>query len=255
MQASIRRTRNPTPGHTAKRRTRPYTAQRRQPLSPQSAAQLSQAFPSFRPGQAPGALRFAASYAILVRIVSKPRSVTWGYLRQAGLESAGLLGLGLVLGLVLGVVRGIPEPSAQAQADGMCTAPVPQSESVSWISQPEARPLIEDPNVAFVDARQGLDYEAGHIAGALHAPAYVGSVDPELVRLLRTARSVVVYGDRELECKRSRSLAKALSRQGLADVRVLEQGFPGWMEQNGPAEAGPCNLCPTPSVSQTESRP
>lgn len=154
--------------------------------------------------------------------------------------------VGALLGMSHGLVRGWPwlAPAHEA-ATGTCSAPVPAEPTIQWISLAEARPLAEDRSVVFVDARAAAVYEEGHVTNAISLPYSAHETPhPNFVTLLRAARTVVVYCDTTSSCSQSTELASQLSHAGLADVRVLEGGFPAWMSHDYPAEAGACRLCP-----------
>jgi rhodanese-related sulfurtransferase len=154
----------------------------------------------------------------------------------------------LALGLLLWAVRGLPKPAAATDATHMCAAtPSDASFATAWIEQSEARALLGDPAVVFVDCRPSDQFQAGHISSALSMPS-----EQELfgaaAELLRSARTIIAYCDARGGCESSQRLAARLRELGLADVRILRDGLPGWLQNGYPAESGPCRLC-------TESRP
>lgn len=177
-------------------------------------------------------------------------------MRYLVLQSLTLLALGSLLGTLVGRVRGFAVSSATAHTQGACAASLDRDAlAAPWIRQAEARTLHANPNVAFIDARPRHEFEAEHVAGALNAPAFFGSVDPELVSLLATADAVVIYGDSELDCKRARTLARLLQLGGLEDLRLMEGSFSGWLANQGPTETGPCALCPAPPQALPPNHP
>jgi rhodanese-related sulfurtransferase len=155
-------------------------------------------------------------------------------------EAAQVLIVGACLGAAAVVLRGVPEPTAIAGYDAAtCAAPVSARPDVRWIEQHEARALIDDPNTLFVDARPREAYERGHVLGALSLPMTTGVVDERALAIVRGARTVITYCDTSGDCASSKRLAGLLAEAGLPDVRVLRGGFPLWMENEYPAEAGP----------------
>ena len=156
-------------------------------------------------------------------------------MRQVIGEAFGVLVVGLLLATGLGLARGVPryEPPAEATS---CEAPSPTEGVVTpWVSVGRAGELHGEVGVAFV---------AGHVAGAYHAPMRAGVVEDEIVEALRGFHTVVAYCDTEGSCAASTRLAGLLASAGLPDVRVLEGGFPAWMDAELPAEAGECTACP-----------
>ena len=161
------------------------------------------------------------------------------------LEAGRVVIVGACLGATLVVLRGAPEIAAlRADDPATCTAPVIARPEVRWIEQDEAREMIADTQVSFVDARPREAYEAGHVAGALSVPMETGAIDDRATQLVRGARVVITYCDTGSECASSRRLAGLLAEAGLPEVRVLRGGMPAWLENGYPAEAGPCRVCP-----------
>jgi rhodanese-related sulfurtransferase len=103
-----------------------------------------------------------------------------------------------------------------------------EAEAVNEVDREEAQALLED-DAQLVDVRVGHEWEAGHIAGAVHLPLEelperVGELDPE--------RPVVLY------CRggtRSSMAAEALIAAGFDAVK-LREGIVGWSEAGLPLE-------------------
>ena len=164
---------------------------------------------------------------------------------QPVIEAARVVIVGACLGAALIVMRGAPDVGAlRADDPATCTAPVIARPDVRWIEQTDARAMIDDGAVTFVDARPRDAYEAGHVAGALSVPMETGAIDDRATRLVRGARVVITYCDTGSECASSRRLAGLLAEAGMSDVRVMRGGMPAWLENGFPAEAGPCRVCP-----------
>jgi rhodanese-related sulfurtransferase len=157
----------------------------------------------------------------------------------------------LALSLGLGLIRGwpaAPKPTADA---GSCHGPSSfgltgdgaDPDRVRWIAQPDARGLVGKLGVAFVDCRPRQQFEAGHVAGALHLEPREADVSSALKSALAGASTIVTYCDADNQCARSLSVARQLTKAGLGDVRVLEGGLPAWLEHGFPAESGTCQQC------------
>ncbi len=152
----------------------------------------------------------------------------------------------IVGSLALAWLRGLPpRQSAHSEAGGACHAPpsLATPGEVRWVTQDEARALVGRQGVAFVDCRPRLQFEAGHVTGAIHFDPTQASPDRQLFESLTGARTVVTYCDAERQCERSLAMARKLRKAGLADVRVLEGGLPGWLQHGYPAESGTCPQC------------
>jgi rhodanese-related sulfurtransferase len=143
----------------------------------------------------------------------------------------------------VGFVRGLPTAPEPAPAAGACQAPMEMPESVRWISQEQAKALVGDPLVKFVDCREREQFERGHVSGSMHLSLRAGEVPPPLFGQLSRATMVIAYCGGQGECQRSLEVASLLQKKGLPDVRVLEGGMPAWLDLGYPAESGACRDC------------
>lgn len=143
----------------------------------------------------------------------------------------------------IGWVRGLPVAPEPVPAAGACQAPMEVPESVRWISQEQAKALVGDPLVKFVDCREREQFERGHVTGSMHLKLWSGEVPPPLFGQLSRATTVITYCGGQGECQRSLEVAGLLQKKGLSDVRVLEGGMPAWLDLGYPAESGTCRDC------------
>lgn len=90
----------------------------------------------------------------------------------------------------------------------------------------QRRPLGGTTTGIWVDARTELDYNVGHIPGAIHLPL-------ERVREehqpLREYTTIVVYGS-AYNSPRASAVSKLLMELGHKDVRILRGGFKSWKD-------------------------
>ena len=146
-------------------------------------------------------------------------------------ERAALIVLvGLGLGLVGNAVspRGIP----------LIAPPKKQPKPEEFIALEKAKELWDTGAAIFLDAREPLDYVAGHIGNALNLPAlafekHFGEVAPMLTPEIQ----VVVYCDGK-ECELSHRLANSLHQLGYTNVHMLFHGWTTWKEAGLPTEQG-----------------
>lgn len=149
----------------------------------------------------------------------------------------------LVIGVVLLVARGVPKPVPPDGEVHACSATPSLAESTSsWIEASDARGLLSDPSVMFVDCRPTDQYQSGHISGALSLPSDSDLRGAALAQL-QSAQTIIAYCDARGGCESSHRLAARLRELGLSDVRILRDGLPGWLQAGYPAESGPCRLC------------
>lgn len=105
------------------------------------------------------------------------------------------------------------------------------------ISLKEASRLYMENKALFLDARPERQYNQGHIKSALSLPWQ--NVDERFMelsdRLLKNEKTIITYCDGE-NCDLSHELALFLSEMGIADVRVLVNGWTIWREARLPTE-------------------
>jgi rhodanese-related sulfurtransferase len=89
-----------------------------------------------------------------------------------------------------------------------------------------------------VDAREAVEYEAGHIAGARCLPFDDAAAKPELLEPFKhLGRPIILYcsgGD----CELSKDLAKSMLAEGIRKVLVFTDGYPAWQAAGYPVEKG-----------------
>ena len=164
-------------------------------------------------------------------------------MRSVLAQALGLIAVALLGTVGLGLARGVPAPTPPEAAVAACQAPGDAaSDDILFISPENARDLVQDPGVAFVDCRSQDEFAAGHVSGSLHVEPATAAPAP-LVQALAGASTVITYCDAAQQCERSLRVASMLRQAGVRDVRVLEGGMPGWLERGFPAESGACGQC------------
>jgi len=150
------------------------------------------------------------------------------------LEALCIIVVAAVLALVIHLVRfgDIPrsmpiDPLNQASKELGISLEIPLEEALD---------LHKGGRAVFLDARSPVDYNKGHISGALNVPAQDldavwGQVEPKLLG----DKPIVTYCD-GMACSLSKDLAVALIMRGYDNVRVLKDGWTRWLKANGPVE-------------------
>jgi rhodanese-related sulfurtransferase len=165
-------------------------------------------------------------------------------LLQTAVRLGGIVAIGTGVGFIVNAIRadGLPlsvSPAAVARyegAGGACTSG--PATRVPEVSLDEARSLYAQPRVTFVDARGDDAFRRGHIRGALNLPYEVAAQAAGRSSLpVPRDHRLIVYCD-YVNCQLSELLAQVLSQSGCERVRVLQGGFPAWVQAGLPTERG-----------------
>ena len=114
------------------------------------------------------------------------------------------------------------DKDAVVPADSAAVAGIP------LLNLTEARTLWSHPGALFVDVRSSIDYEFGHIAGAISIP-YEEFAERLAARKrqLQGARAIVVYC-KSKDCGKSLWSAIRLHQEGLTQTRIYPNGWNEW---------------------------
>ncbi len=105
------------------------------------------------------------------------------------------------------------------------------------ISVHEAYDLLLTNRPCFIDIRPKIEFEIDHIPGALSRPFNQHYGQADLLETVENDQIVIVYGF-ELSNKEAELLTKQLMEQRFGQVRILQGGFAGWIENGYPLETG-----------------
>ena len=115
------------------------------------------------------------------------------------------------------------------------------NEAETWIGREIdnvdiAKQYYDQGKVLFVDARSALDYQKGHVKGAISVP--VGEFDEHIDTFLdkySPQNPMIIYCNGR-SCMDSHHLAEMLMGFGYERVSVMIDGFPGWKAKGYPVE-------------------
>lgn len=113
------------------------------------------------------------------------------------------------------------------------------SRGLETLTGAEAVKLVRDPNVVFVDVREGEELQkTGKLQGAVHAPRgllefQADPTSPTHKPDLGAGKKLVLYCG---SGSRSALAAKALMDMGITDVAHVAGGFPALQQAGGPQE-------------------
>jgi rhodanese-related sulfurtransferase len=187
--------------------------------------------------------------------------LTLGLARHLGLlrDTALLIGASLLAGVTFLGLHPQLAWVAEPPEDGTCgledeAGPI----RVERISVDEAKALLGDEAVTFVDARSGDDYIAAHIPGAVSLPAAdaAGILEIQSVPILPDGQ-VITYCNGGA-CEQSEYLGLLLrDREVCQQVKVLEGGWAAWADAKAPMVSGEgqdgdvaIEMSPAPSASE-----
>lgn len=156
-----------------------------------------------------------------------------------------------------------PRDDADASCGNDEELPLPV---VQRISVTDARALLGQPDVTFVDARSSYDYETAHIPGAISLPADDAAGILEIQSVPIPPQGQVITYCTGGACEQSEYLGILLRDRDVCEqVFVLEGGWAAWAEAEAPTVSGevpfgdavedtstapaPADPNPTPSVS------
>jgi rhodanese-related sulfurtransferase len=99
-----------------------------------------------------------------------------------------------------------------------------------------AKKLYDSQKFVFVDARSRIDYDEGHIKGAVSLP--IGQFDEKIEMFLERyplEKAIITYCSGRT-CEDSHQLAQLLLAFGYTKVNVFIDGLPGWETAGYPIE-------------------
>jgi rhodanese-related sulfurtransferase len=111
------------------------------------------------------------------------------------------------------------------------------AEGIRIIELEEARRVVES-GASVIDARRKIEYDGGHIPGAILFDYYdMGTYRDSVLPRLSNEREIMVYCS-EMGCDDSELLAKELYLLGFTKLLVFKGGFAEWSGAGLPVERG-----------------
>lgn len=113
-----------------------------------------------------------------------------------------------------------------------------QETALKKITLDEAKILIKNSSVLFIDARSAEEFALGHIPNSLSLPnESYEQVYPLVKKTLAGKKTLITYCGGE-SCGLSELLGKRLAEEGFRDVRIFFGGWPAWLKEGLPIETG-----------------
>jgi len=146
-------------------------------------------------------------------------------------EGIGHAVLLIILGLLLGTGFNAIRPGGLSWIGSQSSSPVAVDtfQDLRKISLDEAWSLYLNGKVVFLDTREHSWFQEGHLPGALNVP--VGDVKAGLKKvqsLDKRGLYLIAYCDGN-ECSVAAELARSLERYGVRSVKILVDGWFGWI--------------------------
>lgn len=120
-----------------------------------------------------------------------------------------------------------------ADIERLADAYLGDTSHVETIDRDELARRLEDDGVVVLDVRPLVEYQAGHIPGAIHVPP--DEVD-DIIEALPDDHDIVAYC-RGPYCVFAHQAVRILTDRGLS-ARRLRDGLPEWRREGRPIEAG-----------------
>ena len=111
-----------------------------------------------------------------------------------------------------------------------------QSTDIPLWRRADAEALWHDPSTLFVDVRSAIDYEFGHISGAINLPEEeIEQRLPGMKARLERANTIIVYC-KNRDCGKSLWAAIRLRQAGLRETGIYPEGWNDWFLDGLPTE-------------------
>lgn len=104
------------------------------------------------------------------------------------------------------------------------------------ISLDDAFALFSRGQALFIDAREPGAYADGHIPDSVNiTPTQAAGRLDEVRAMLKTGKTLIAYCH-DVDCPLSAELARRLQELGVRAVKVMPEGWVGWMDRGYPYE-------------------
>lgn len=121
-----------------------------------------------------------------------------------------------------------------AQRDPAKPQPYGEADGIPLLRLADAEVLWRDDSTVFVDVRSPIDYEFGHVAGAISLPEEAFEEQfPALRYRLERAGAIVVYC-KNTDCGKSLWAAIRLRNAGLSQTCIYPAGWNEWYLEGRP---------------------
>jgi 3-mercaptopyruvate sulfurtransferase SseA len=144
-----------------------------------------------------------------------------------------ILIISIIIGISFNYVRLNGIPILSRQIKGFSDNSQNDEYIIETIDLEIAKRFFDD-NVLFVDARDGISFKTGHIAGAISSIPFISMVD-KIFDNQEFNGPLVVYCDDD-ECGLSEDLAYQLQMEGFTKIYIFSGGWNHWLMAELPVE-------------------
>jgi rhodanese-related sulfurtransferase len=105
----------------------------------------------------------------------------------------------------------------------------------SVVSLAQAKEMIDNPEIIFIDSRPITSYKVAHLPGAINVPYNSPQVE-KLMSDIKKDQSIVIYCYSR-RCNMARLLASKLHQMAYTNVAVFDEGISVWQKHKYPVES------------------
>ncbi|MFO7913954.1 MAG: rhodanese-like domain-containing protein [Desulfotignum sp.] len=159
-------------------------------------------------------------------------TLVWHHIGNTARQAFFILLISVAIGAAVNLIRpdSIPFVQTWSMADKLAT----EDGDTLAISLEDAAALFADNAAVFLDARTQVEYDQGHIQGAVNLPWHeVDNYFENVIMTLDPEATYITYCDGEA-CPLSHDLAMLLKDLGFTRVKVLVNGWTLWKEHDLP---------------------
>jgi rhodanese-related sulfurtransferase len=107
---------------------------------------------------------------------------------------------------------------------------------LSVIHLDEAFEVFSKGQALFIDAREPGAYTGGHLPNSVNiTPEQAAEHLDEIRAMLKTGKTLIAYCH-DIDCPLSAELVRKLHEHGVSPVKVMPEGWVGWMDKRYPYE-------------------
>ncbi len=169
---------------------------------------------------------------MLLKSCSLAPTLVWHHIGNTVRQAIFIILLSMALGVTVNLIR--PDSIHFVETWSMADKLVTEDGDTLAIPLEDAAALFADNAVVFLDARSPVEFDQGHIQGAINLPWHdVDNYFETVIMTLDPEAMYITYCDGET-CSLSHDLAMLLKDLGFTRIKVLVNGWTLWKEHDLP---------------------